>query len=628
MLRPANKNPPLQPKDLKKLELELPPGLRDTSFDVRHLNSVLEQSGALSVNVDAKRHKLIILGNSVSVKRAQLLAGMAFRNMGEMARIMERKAKHEETLQQLKQRLNEGHLEEFSIQPPDLMGLVIGSKGKNVQRIEKMEGILSVRVDSVKSTVSILAKSENAAKAARTQLEYVEKRFPILKRTAGRVVGTKFAYMDQIKADAGVVRIKLDDRKPAPAAAAAAAAASGDNEMIDLLIVGLKDNVDDALLLIEQHLKFLSAKSELVEDELSLNQEVRKLNLEAGMHEREMGGYARGGERGGPYAGRGGRGPRQQGQRQYNGDAPAQGQERRSKQPREPQQQQQQQQSSAVQQPAAASASAAGAAAEEQPKEGRGRGGRGRGGDKQQGDKQPQQQQQQQASQQPQQQQKQGGDRQPKQGGQQQPKQQQQQAKQQQGKQQQPQAAAAAPAAAASPVASPSGEASGAAAEGEKKNRNRRGGGAGGKKQDGAAAADPASPAAAGSPAAAAPAAAPAAGGAAAAQSKQQQQRKQGGDKPQQQQKKQADKPADAAAASSATPAAAAGAAAPAGASPKGGNNSARGPRRERQPASEVSAAGAGAAAGSPQPPAAAPAAAAPAAEKSPAPASSPAAAQ
>jgi len=77
----------------------------------------------------------------------------------------------------------------FNIQSPELVGLVIGVNGKNIKRVEKMAGVLNVRVDSSKSQVSILAKSEAEAKAAREQLEFVEQRFPILKRQAGRVVG-------------------------------------------------------------------------------------------------------------------------------------------------------------------------------------------------------------------------------------------------------------------------------------------------------------------------------------------------------------------------------------------------------------------------------------------------------
>ena len=156
---------------------------------MRQLNSVLETSGALSVHVDHKKQVLVILGNSVSVKRAQLLAGMAFKHLGEIQRLKERTLKHQDNLATLKQRLNEGHVEVFQIQPSELIGLVIGVAGRNIKRVEKMPGILNVRVDSGRSQVSILAKTEEEAKLAREQLEFVETRFPILRRQAGRVVG-------------------------------------------------------------------------------------------------------------------------------------------------------------------------------------------------------------------------------------------------------------------------------------------------------------------------------------------------------------------------------------------------------------------------------------------------------
>lgn len=305
MLRPFNRNPPIKPADIKKLELALPKDLRDSgSLDVGALNSVLETSGALSVHIDHKKQVLVILGNTVSVKRAQLLAGMAFKHLGEIQRLTERKVKHQAQLESLKQRLNEGHLETFTIHPPELLGLVIGVDGKHIRSIGKMPGVLNVRVDSSKSQVSILAKSVEEAKAAREQLEFVEQRFPILKRAAGRVVGKAFSNMESIQRDSGVVRIRLDTHKPT----------DDPNATVDLILIGTKETVADALLLLNHHMEFLNTVNQLSQDERDLNDEVRKMNIEAGMFEAEQ----RGGGGRGPV-GRAARGPRQQGSRQYNG---------------------------------------------------------------------------------------------------------------------------------------------------------------------------------------------------------------------------------------------------------------------------------------------------------------------
>jgi hypothetical protein len=89
-------SPPLRSIDIRKLELPLPRDLRESgTLDVRQLNSVLESSGALSVHVDPKKQVLVILGNPNSVKRAQLLAGMAFKHLGEIQRLKERTLRHQ-----------------------------------------------------------------------------------------------------------------------------------------------------------------------------------------------------------------------------------------------------------------------------------------------------------------------------------------------------------------------------------------------------------------------------------------------------------------------------------------------------------------------------------------------------
>lgn len=313
MLRPLNKNPSLKPADLKKLELPLPRDLQHSgSLDTRALNGVLETSGALSVHIDTKKQTLVILGNAVSVKRAQLLAGMAFKHLGEIQRLTERKLKHQSQLDSLKQRLNEGHLETFSINPPALMGLVIGTRGDNIRRVEKLPGVLNVRVDSSKHQVSILAKSEEEAKAAREQLEFVEQRFPILQRQAGRVVGKSFSNMAQIQRDSGVVKIRLVDMNQNDPATAADPEAT-----VDLIIIGTKENVADALLLLNHHMEFLNTVNQLSGEERELNDEVRKLNIEAGNFEEEQQQQRTYGAGRGGFGGRG-RGPRPNGNRQYS----------------------------------------------------------------------------------------------------------------------------------------------------------------------------------------------------------------------------------------------------------------------------------------------------------------------
>jgi len=316
MLRPENKNPPLRAADLHRLELPLPRDLRDLNVDHRQLNEMLDRSGCYAIQLDAAKQCIILVGSTVAVKRAKLLAGMAFKHLTEIARLRERTQRHQEHLASLKQRLNEGHLETFTVQPPDLIGLVIGQAGKNIRKAEKLPGILNVRVDSAKSQVSILAKSEAEAKAAREQLEFIERRYPIPRKQAGRVVGRAFTNMDQIQRDSGVVRIRLDNDKKSEkdATSTSSSTASSDDSTVDLVITGTNESVSNAILLLDHHMEFLNTLSSLSSDERSLTEELRRMNMEAGLLENEQRNMR---------SGRGQRGPRQQGARHYsNADFP------------------------------------------------------------------------------------------------------------------------------------------------------------------------------------------------------------------------------------------------------------------------------------------------------------------
>lgn len=92
-----------------------------------------------------------------------------------------------------------------------VMGLVIGKKGKTIKEAESEEGVQNVRVDSDNGTISILARSPEAAARARKHLEFIEDRYPVVRDQIGRVVGKFFANIREIEENTGVVRITVDD---------------------------------------------------------------------------------------------------------------------------------------------------------------------------------------------------------------------------------------------------------------------------------------------------------------------------------------------------------------------------------------------------------------------------------
>ena len=95
--------------------------------------------------------------------------------------------------------------------PPQLMGMVIGKRHKNLYIAENLEGIHKVHVDTETGNIVVIARTMEAALAARSLLELTEQTLHIPSVLVGRVVGKNFQTIKNIEQHSGVLRIKVGD---------------------------------------------------------------------------------------------------------------------------------------------------------------------------------------------------------------------------------------------------------------------------------------------------------------------------------------------------------------------------------------------------------------------------------
>lgn len=287
MLRPVNSASVFQPSDFKKLEVALPASLvhKVKSDQFQQLKT---NSGALSITVDDKKNSLVILGNAASVERARLLSKMSFKHLEQLVSLQAKTAEKQKQIQELQSRLKNGKLLEFSVEK-DLIGLVIGKAGSNIQKAEALAGVLNVRVDADTCVVSILAKTMEACEKARSLLEFVTDSILIPRKDVGRIIGTKASNIKEIEKDTGVSRIRVQDHKPAASSSSLSSSSQWADEEDDLdmecsevVITGTRDAVANAKLMVQGLIQFVKQSSELNENFRALTSEVNKLSLEAG----------------------------------------------------------------------------------------------------------------------------------------------------------------------------------------------------------------------------------------------------------------------------------------------------------------------------------------------------------
>jgi len=314
LLRPPNPNPSLVAGELTKKELDLPAEIRQTEEERKDPMTqkqkqadsaeLQQQSGVLTLLEDPVRNKLVILGHHKAVERAALLASIHFKHQKQLKELQSKKQKLVQTLEESKKRLQNGYVEEFTVDKA-LIGFVIGKAGSNIRNAEKCPGVESIRVHSENAQIIIVAKDKESALAARKMVEFIQETFSVPRSQIARFVGAKYAHIREIEKNSGVTRIKVpsdnnrNNSEDAPAEPSSrgrsgyrgrARGGRGgggrsynnnqyeSDEPVGIEVVGTRDSVHNAIMLMQHHLKYIMEAQAIVDEERHVSDQLRQLN--------------------------------------------------------------------------------------------------------------------------------------------------------------------------------------------------------------------------------------------------------------------------------------------------------------------------------------------------------------
>jgi hypothetical protein len=321
MLRPPNPNPCLAASELCKKELDIPVELRQTEEERKdpmvqkqkqhEAAEMQQQSGVLTLLEDPVRQKLVILGHTKAVERAALLANLHFKHQKQLRTLHANKQKAVQVLEESKQRLQNGYIEEFSVDK-SLVALVIGKKGANIAKAEKSPGVDSIRVQSETGQITVVAKDKESALGARKMLEFVQETFNVPRSQIGRFVGAGYTHIRQIEKDSGTTRIRVPqsdrDRNSQPqqqetgdskGARGGRNAGRRDNnnnrrnprsateyesdDPVGIEIIGSREAVQNAIMLMQHHLKYIMEALAIAEEQRHVNDQLYQLSVAYGI---------------------------------------------------------------------------------------------------------------------------------------------------------------------------------------------------------------------------------------------------------------------------------------------------------------------------------------------------------
>mmetsp|Transcript_61635 Transcript_61635/g.133454 ORF Transcript_61635/g.133454 Transcript_61635/m.133454 type:complete len:467 (-) Transcript_61635:54-1454(-) len=302
-LRRVNAEPPVDASKLVRRLVAVSPelhawiGSQDFLGCLRHVQA----KGRLLVASCSEQvpPEVLLIGSERSALLGEkLLVQIHFRHQAEMRRFHETREQLIERLAERKKWYSAQHKEVFSVDQA-LVGKVIGKKGENINLIREKFSVDIHLQDAddgearMAATVTITGLDADSVKKAREAVEYVTERLPVQSEQVGWILGRGFQNIQDMAKKTELHYARYDDKS------------------MSLELCGLRQQVEDAKMLISVHLEYLPVYQDMDEEQHAIQQSFEELGS-AGPRKGEKG-KGRGGKdswRGYPESsgGRGGRG--------------------------------------------------------------------------------------------------------------------------------------------------------------------------------------------------------------------------------------------------------------------------------------------------------------------------------
>jgi len=217
-LRVPNPNPCLSGTDFFKAEVEIPEDLHE--FCKTHSDAHRDfQKACEAMTIQYINGRLIILSRKDVHRRVEMIKEFHIKNLLQKMRLADRLTEVQEKLEQSKL-VAESSCEKFKVDG-DLLKFVVGTKGANITKARSVPGVIQINIDDDQKMVHIYAENPEAARQSRLLLEFTEEHYLVPRNLVGRIIGQKGKSIQDIIDKSHVLKVRVlseDDAKAVPGA--------------------------------------------------------------------------------------------------------------------------------------------------------------------------------------------------------------------------------------------------------------------------------------------------------------------------------------------------------------------------------------------------------------------------
>ncbi|CAI6361735.1 unnamed protein product [Macrosiphum euphorbiae] len=170
--------------------------------------------GASLVLYNPDRSMLSVISRSpLTSKITLILADVHFRKLNHNVMLLKKTEELAKQLESSKLNITSSpYSDEFNVLD-ELMGLAIGTRGTNIERARRIDGITNIELDKHTGIFKIYVNSKDSIKKARRILEYKKKCLQVQRDFIGKLIGKNGSNIKDIIAKSGVIKIEIEGDK-------------------------------------------------------------------------------------------------------------------------------------------------------------------------------------------------------------------------------------------------------------------------------------------------------------------------------------------------------------------------------------------------------------------------------